>query len=147
MKIITKDFINGGEIPSEFTCDGEGKMFDLKVSELPEGTKAMAMVIEDPDASSGLFTHFLAWNIPVTGSIADCSDILATSLVGANTGGSAGYTPPCPPSGSHRYFVRFYALNDLLDLEAGSKRKEFDQALQDRVIQEAEVMGVYSRGR
>jgi Raf kinase inhibitor-like YbhB/YbcL family protein len=145
MKIITKDFIEGGNIPADFTCDGEGKMFDLKVTEVPAGTKSLAIIIEDPDAPSGVFTHFVAWNIPVIESVVDCSDLVATSSVGKFSSGSNGYVPPCPPEGIHRYFVKFFAVSEILNLEAGSTRQELEKMLADKVIEQAQVMGLYSR--
>jgi hypothetical protein len=145
MKIITNGFASGGQIPKEFTCDGGNKMFDLKVSEIPNYAKCLAIIIEDPDAPSGTYTHFLAWNIPALQGEVHCSDLASFPLTGKNTSGVNEYVAPCPPSGIHRYFIKFFALSELLSLGAGATRADLEKAMNGKIIQEAETFGVYSK--
>lgn len=144
MKIETA-FSPGGQVPREFTCDGEGRLFDLKVSEIPSNTKCLALIIDDPDAPGGIFTHFIAWNIPIIGTVSGCENLVVTSRIGKNSTGSMGYEPPCPPTGEHRYFIKSYALDDLLDLKPGASREELEISMSEHVIKRAEIFGTYTR--
>jgi len=144
MQIYSADFRPGGQIPPEFTCDGEGRMPSLEVTDIPESAKSMALVIEDPDAPSGTFTHFTAWNIPIGEEKGVCK-IANVSVKGRTSSGGIDYVPPCPPRGKHRYFFRAYALDTELTLPQGASRKELDEAIKNHLIKEAELFGTYER--
>jgi len=144
MKITSPAFQEGGNIPSKFTCDGGDTSPPLQVAEVPSGAKSLVLVADDPDAPSGLFTHWIAWNIsPQTNAIAEGST--PKGVHGTNDFGKSGYGGPCPPSGTHRYYFKIFALDRELDLPAGARRRQLDAAMKGHVVAQGELMGRYSR--
>ena len=145
MKITSSAFQEGGNIPSKFTCDGADVNPALRFEGAPAEAKSLALIVDDPDAPSGLFTHWLAWNIdPKTTDVAENS-APAKAGQGTNDFPKTGYGGPCPPSGTHRYFFKIFALDQMLDLKAGAKRAEVDAAMRGHVIAQGELMGRYSK--
>jgi len=144
MKITSSAFQQGGSIPSKFTCDGADTSPPLQIQEIPPPAKSLALIADDPDAPGGLFTHWIVWNIsPQTSTIAEGS--APKGVPGTNDFGKSGYGGPCPPSGTHRYFFKVFALDRELDLPAGGKRSQLDAAMKGHVIAQGELMGRYSR--
>jgi Raf kinase inhibitor-like YbhB/YbcL family protein len=144
MKITTSAFQQGGNIPSKFSCDGANTSPPLQVSDVPSGAKSLVLVVDDPDAPSGLFTHWTVWNIPSqTSTIAEGST--PKGVQGTNDFGKSGYGGPCPPSGAHRYYFKIFALDRELDLPSGAKRSQLDAAMKGHVIAQDQLMGRYSR--
>ena len=143
LKITSSAFQDGGNIPSKFTCDG-GASPPLQISGVPSGTKTLVLIADDPDAPSGLFTHWLVWNIPPqTTSIPEKS--APKGVHGTNDFGKSEYGAPCPPSGTHRYYFKVFALDRELTLPAGAKRGQLDAAMKGHVLAQGELMGRYSR--
>ncbi len=144
-------FAAGGRIPREFTCEAEDTSPALRWADAPPGTQSFALILDDPDAPGGTWTHWLIWNIPAraTGlpnNVARAAEFRDGSRQGRNDFQRIGYGGPCPPPGKpHRYFFHLYALNCKLDLKAGAGRAELDRALKGHVIQQAEWMGRYQR--
>jgi Raf kinase inhibitor-like YbhB/YbcL family protein len=144
MKITSTAFSEGGNIPVKFTCDGPDTSPPLKIEGAPSAAKTLVLIVDDPDAPSGLFTHWLVWNIdPKAESIGEGSSPGGTE--GKNDFGKTGYGGPCPPSGTHRYFFKVFALDQELKLEAGARRKELDAAMKGHVIGQGQLMGRYAR--
>lgn len=144
MKITSAAFQHGGNIPSKFTCDGSNTSPPLQISDVPSEAKGLVLIVDDPDAPSGLFTHWTAWNIlPQTSAVAEGST--PKGVHGTNDFGKSGYGAPCPPSGTHRYYFKIFALDRELDLPAGAKRGQLDAAMKGHVIAQGELMGRYSR--
>ena len=144
MKITSSAFQEGGNIPSKFTCDGGDRSPPLQIAEIPSSAKSLALIVDDPDAPSGLFTHWIVWNIsPQTNGIAEGSTL--KGVQGTNDFGKAGYGGPCPPSGTHRYYFEIFALDRELNLPSGTKRNQLDAALKGHVVAQGELMGRYSR--
>jgi Raf kinase inhibitor-like YbhB/YbcL family protein len=144
MKITSPTFQEGGNIPSKFTCDGGETSPPLQIAEIPSGAKSLALVVDDPDAPGGLFTHWIVWNIsPQTNTIAEGS--APKGVHGTNDFGKSGYGGPCPPSGTHRYYFKIFALDRELDLPPGTKRSQLDAAMKGHVVAQGELMGRYSR--
>ena len=144
MKITSSAFQEGGDIPLKFTCDGGDTSPPLQIAEVPSGAKSLALVVDDPDAPSGLFTHWMVWNIsPQNNTIAEGS--APKGVHGTNDFGKSGYGGPCPPSGTHRYYFRIFALDRELELPAGTKRSQLDAAMKGHVIAQGELMARYSR--
>jgi Raf kinase inhibitor-like YbhB/YbcL family protein len=144
MKITSSAFQEGGNIPSKFTCDGSDISPPLQIAEVPSGTKSLALVVDDPDAPSGLFTHWMVWNIsPQTNTIEEGST--PKGVDGTNDFGKSGYGGPCPPSGTHRYYFKIFALDRELDLPPGTKRSQLDAAMKGHVVEQGELIGRYSR--
>jgi hypothetical protein len=144
MKITSSDFQEGGNIPSKFTCDGGDTSPALQIADVPSGAKSLALVMDDPDAPGGLFTHWMVWNIsPQSNAIAEGS--APKGVHGTNDFGKSSYGGPCPPSGTHRYYFKIFALDHELDLPAGAKRSQLDAAMKGHVVAQGELMGRYSR--
>ena len=144
MKITSSAFQEGAEIPSKFTCDGADTSPPLQIADIPSEAKSLALVVDDPDAPSGLFTHWAVWNIPPqTGSVREGS--APKGAQGANDFGKSGYGGPCPPSGTHRYYFKVFALDRELDLPFGAKRGQLDAAMKGHVVAQGDLIGRYSR--
>jgi Raf kinase inhibitor-like YbhB/YbcL family protein len=144
MKITSSAFQEGGNIPSKFTCDGGDTSPPLQIAEVPSGAKSLALVVDYPDEPSGVFTHWIVWNIsPQTDTIAE--GVTPKGVHGKNDFGKAGYGGPCPPSGTHRYYFKIFALDRELDLPPGTKRSQLDAAMKGHVVAQGELMGRYSR--
>ena len=144
MKITSPAFQEGGNIPSKFTCDSGNTSPPLQIADVPSGAKSLVLIADDPDAPSGLFTHWMAWNIsPQTNAIAEGS--APKGVHGTNDFGRSGYGGPCPPSGTHRYYFKIFALDRELDLPAGTKRSQLDAAIKGHIVAQGELMGRYSR--
>lgn len=140
--ISTSSFKNNEEIPSKYTCEGDNINPELVADNLPEDTKSLVLIVDDPDAPMGTFTHWIVWNIEPGPSIREDT---VPGIQGLNDFKKTDYSGPCPPSGTHRYFFRVYALDSMLELDPGSTRANLEQAMQEHIIAEGELMGTYSR--
>ena len=144
MKITSSAFQEGGNIPSKFTCDGSDTSPPLQITDVPSEAKSLVLIADDPDAPSGLFTHWLVWNIPPqTNSIAEGT--APKGVHGTNDFGKSGYGGPCPPPGTHRYSFKIFALDRELDLSSAAKRSQVDAAMKGHVIAQGELIGRYVR--
>jgi Raf kinase inhibitor-like YbhB/YbcL family protein len=135
-------FSQGGHIPPQYTCNGENTNPPLEVSGYPEGAKTWAIITEDPDAPSGVFTHWLAWNLPLNEPV---SEGYVPGISGRNSFGNIGYGGPCPPSGTHRYFFRAYALDAELSLPEGASKEALQAAMQGHVLAKGELVGLCTK--
>jgi len=142
--ISSPAFQNEGVIPSKYTCEGEDINPPLEVDNIPEGTKTLAIIVEDPDAPKGIFDHWLVWNIPPESPI---EENRIPGMSGKNRAGKIGYYGPCPPSGYHRYYFHVYALDNSLDLEAGIDKTTLKRAMELHVLAEGSLMGRYKKIR
>jgi hypothetical protein len=144
MKLTSPAFKEGEAIPSEYTCDGNDINPELNIEDVPLETKSLALIMDDPDAPIGTFVHWVIWNIP-----ADIKKIEKgqepQGIEGKTDYGKIGYGGPCPPSGTHRYFFKVYALDTKLNLEEGSSKQDLLDAMKGHIITEAKLMGRYSR--
>ncbi len=149
LKLIIGAFPEGGPIPRLFTCEGADVSPAIEWQGAPDTTRSYALVLEDPDAPSGTFTHWLLWDIPKsTTAIAQGFKVGSLGESGTNDFGKAGYGGPCPPPGrgAHRYFFRLYALDEpALKLQRGAKRREFNRAIEGHVLAEGSYMGRFER--
>ena len=144
IKVTSSAFREGGNIPSKFTCDGSDTSPPLQITGFPSEAKSLVLIADDPDAPSGLFTHWLIWNIPPqTNSVAEGS--APKGVQGTNDFGKSGYRGPCPPPGTHRYSFKIFALDRELDLRSGAKRSQVDAAMKGHVIAQGELVGRYAR--
>src|SRR5687767_11948225 len=123
LTVTSPDFEDGGEIPAQFTCDVDGTNPNLNIDGLPEGTKSLAIIMEDPDVLSTTFNHWIVWNIPPGQTIAANS---VPGIQGNNSLGRSSYLGPCPPGGTHRYFFKVYALNTMLDIDSDSNKRKLE---------------------
>ncbi len=138
-------------IPQNFTCDGKDDSPPLAWQGAPDGTKAFALIVDDPDAPSGVFTHWLIWDIPSSATklpqgVAKTGEVEGGAHQGRNGFGKTGYGGPCPPPGKpHRYIFKLHALSQTLGLRAGASKAELLQAMQGKVLGTAELVGTYGR--
>ena len=137
-------FSQGGHIPKKYSCEGENINPPLEINHFPkEKTKTLAIIVEDPDAPRGIFDHWLVWNISPKEPI---SENYIPGVSGRNSFGNTGYGGPCPPSGSHRYYFKVYALDTSLDLAEGADKKQLQDAMQGHIITSGELMAHYKKG-
>lgn len=145
MKLTSSAFVNEEKIPVDYTCDGRSISPPFAISGVPAGTKSLAMIVDDPDAPTGTFTHWVIWNIdPATTELA-AGEIPQKSQEGTNSAGRIGYIPPCPPSGSHRYFFTLFALNTTIGLDGKAKKAELEAAMAGHIILQTNLIGTYGR--
>jgi Raf kinase inhibitor-like YbhB/YbcL family protein len=145
MELTSSAFAGGQPIPQRHSCEGEDLSPPLSWTGVPEGAASLALIVDDPDAPRGTFTHWLGWGLdPVVGGLEEGE---AAPEEGRNDFGVTGYRGPCPPPGHgpHRYFFRLHALADELELEPGAGRADLEQALAGRSVSVAELMGTYER--
>lgn len=155
MHVTSTAFAEGATIPAKFTCDGADVSPPLAWTGAPANTKTFALIMDDPDAPGGTWVHWVLWNIPgATSSLpegipkTETLKNLGGALQGKNTWPKTGYDGPCPPPGKpHRYFFKLYALDAPLGLKAGATKADVDQAMKDRILASAQLMGTYGRGR
>jgi Raf kinase inhibitor-like YbhB/YbcL family protein len=150
IKVTSSAFTEGGLIPPKYTCDGSNVSPPLQWEGVPEGTKSIALISDDPDAPMGTWVHWVLFNLP-----ADCTGLEEnippdkTLPNGASQGTTdfkrIGYGGPCPPSGTHRYFFKIYALDTKLDLAAGAKKSELLKAMEGHILGQGQLIGKYKR--
>lgn len=145
IQITSPSFSSGGLIPKTYSCDGENINPLLVIKKVPQTAKSLVLIVDDPDAPAGTWTHWLVWNIdPETTEIKENS-VPVGAVLGKNDFGKLAYGGPCPPGGSHRYFFRLYALDTVLNLPQGASRKELETAMSGHIVDQGELMGKYSR--
>src|SRR3989338_6389030 len=144
MKLISPAFKHNGAIPSEYTCDGEDISPELNIENVPENAKSLALIMDDPDAPAGTWVHWVVWNIPANTKVIP-KGTSPKGVKGKTNFGRLGYGGPCPPSGTHRYFFKLYALDTILNLKEGSSKKDLENAMQGHIIEKTELMGTYKR--
>lgn len=155
MKLTTAAFTEGGTIPAKHTCDGPDLSPPLAWSGTPAGTKAFALICDDPDAPAGTWVHWVLYNVPGTAAQlpenvpkAETVPALGGALQGRNDSRKIGYAGPCPPPGRpHRYFFKLYALGTSLALKAGATKADVERAMKGNVLAEAQLIGTYGRNR
>ncbi|NUP12691.1 MAG: YbhB/YbcL family Raf kinase inhibitor-like protein [Polyangiaceae bacterium] len=149
LSITSVAFADGSTIPRRHTADGDDLSPRLTLGAPPAGTASFALVCEDPDAPSGLFTHWIAWNIdPATRDLPEGIPTTAPHGIrqGENGFGDTGWRGPSPPRGRpHRYVFRVIALDAPLDLESGANRSAFDRAIEGHALAEGKLIGMYGR--
>jgi len=153
LTITSSSFADGGVIPAKFTCDGGDVSPQLSVSVPPDGTKSLALIVDDPDAPLGSFVHWVAFNLPaglrdLSEGASARSEALQGGVQGKNDFDKTGYGGPCPPRGRpHRYLFRVYALDTSLNLSESATRHEVVQAAKGHMLAEGRLVGLYGRGQ
>lgn len=153
IRVTSPAFANGQPIPSKYTCDGQNISPPLSWTAGPVGTESYALIMDDPDAPGRTWVHWIAWNISQTSLPADESNEgVAESPLGhirhgSNSSDNIGYTGPCPPSDTHRYFFKIYALDRELDLGPETTKQALVAAMQSHILDHGELMGTYTRNK
>ena len=150
MKLESTAFTANGMIPFLYTCDGQDISPELRWDEPPAGTQSLALIVDDPDAPSGIFVHWVLYDLsPETRHLPEAVAATPTLLNGGTQGkndfGQLGYGGPCPPSGVHRYFFKLYALDRELGLKSGATKAQLEAAMNGHILAAAELIGRYAR--
>lgn len=148
--ITSNAFDEGGLIPSKYTCDGVDVSPPLRWDGIPEGAASIALICDDPDAPMGTWVHWVLFNLPARAKeLAENIPTTETLADGARQGindfGKIGYGGPCPPSGTHRYFFKIYALDTQLDLATGADKSQLLEAMEGHILAQGQLMGKYKR--
>lgn len=147
MELSSSAFRQNETIPVRYTCDGDNVSPPLTITGVPDGTVGLALVMDDPDAPvAGGFVHWTVWNIdPATAEVPEDA-VPQGGIEGQTSAGGGGYRGPCPPSGTHRYFFKLYALDTELDLDPeAAGREELEAAMEGHILARAELVGTYGR--
>jgi Raf kinase inhibitor-like YbhB/YbcL family protein len=150
MEIKSSAFKEGEVIPAKYACDNIDISPPLEWSQVPYGIKTFALICDDPDAPMGIFVHWILFNLP--GNLPELQENVPKLEVlkngarqGKNDFGKIGYGGPCPPSGTHRYYFKIYALDKELDSKPGISKKELLKAMEGHILAEGQLMGRYKR--
>ncbi len=145
MKLESLAFENREFIPAPYTCDGENVNPELRILEVSAETKSLVLIVEDPDAPSKAFVHWTVWNINPRTKIIPRNSVPEGSVEGLTNFGRPGYGGPCPPSGTHRYYFKVFALDKTLDLHSSASREALEQAMEGHLSARGELMGRYQQ--
>ncbi|MFQ5661627.1 MAG: YbhB/YbcL family Raf kinase inhibitor-like protein [Candidatus Paceibacteria bacterium] len=146
LKLTSKSFENNGNIPSRHTCDGEGISPELSIEGIDENAKSLVLIMDDPDAPSGTWDHWVKFNISTsTTQIKEGGEPDGASGVG--TSGNREYFGPCPPDREHRYFFKLFSLDTELELEEGATKREVEKTMEGHILQQTELVGLYERNQ
>ena len=151
LTVSSSAFQEGDKIPAKYTCEGQDISPPLAWSELPAGTRSLALIVDDPDAPGGVFTHWLLFNIPpdsreLPEAVPTQAELASGALQGKTDFGRTGYGGPCPPPGRpHRYQFTLYALDQPLDLEGGASKKQLLSAMEGHILAQGQLTGTYQR--
>jgi len=142
MQFTSPDFHNKEMIPKEYTCQGKDINPTLDIEGIPPDAKSLALIVDDPDAPNGTFVHWVLFNISITSKIEKNS---SPGMQGKNSYGKNGYVGPCPPSGTHRYFFKLYALDIELKMQEGISKEDLEEVMKGHVLDQAELIGLYKK--
>lgn len=150
IKITSTAFEEGGMILEKYTCDGIDVSPPLTWTSIPEGTKTLALICDDPDAPMGTWVHWVLFNLPANiiempENIPSERELENGAKQGMNDFRKIGYGGPCPPSGTHRYYFKLFALDTELNLEAGATKSQLLEAMEGHILGEGQLMGRYKR--
>ena len=145
MNIASSAFTHNGNVPSRYTCDGANISPPLEFSNVPEDAQSLVLLVDAPDAPATTWVHWLVWNIDPTSTGTE-EGTAPKGIEGTTDFGQAGYGGPCPPSGTHRYFFKLYALDTKLELDASATKSDLEAAMESHIIDQAELIGLYERG-
>ncbi len=150
IKLTSVAFKEGLSIPRQYTCDGVNISPPLEWAGVPKSAKTIAIISEDPDAPTGVWVHWLLYNLPsenigLVENLPNTENLKAGGFQGKNDFGKIGYGGPCPPSGTHHYFFKIYAVDGELPLKAGATKAELEKAMEGHIVLQGQLMGLYRR--
>ncbi|MEJ2050850.1 MAG: YbhB/YbcL family Raf kinase inhibitor-like protein [Calditrichota bacterium] len=150
MKLTSPAFTEEGMIPAQYTCNGADISPPLAWEEVPEDAKSLALIVDDPDAPVGTWVHWVLYNLPadtreLKENITKTKVLPDGAMQGTNDFRKIGYNGPCPPGGTHRYFFKLYALDEMVDLNPGARKKDLVDAMKGHILAECQLMGKFSR--
>ena len=142
MKLTSSAFQHNQMIPAQFTCEGDDVNPALEIFGVPQQAQSLALIMDDPDAPRGTWVHWVVFDIPVTDQIGEET---RPGPQGINDFGRLDYGGPCPPSGTHRYFFKIYALDSQLNLKEGITKADLEKAMKGHILDQAELVGLYKK--
>jgi len=142
LRLTSPAFKSNGLIPEKYTCDGNDVNPSLHIEDLPKETETLVIIVDDPDAPMGTWVHWVVWNIP---PVKDIQENSVPGIEGINDFQKHSYGGPCPPSGTHRYFFKGYALDTKLELSQNARKKDVEKAMDGHILAKGEIIGLYSR--
>jgi Raf kinase inhibitor-like YbhB/YbcL family protein len=149
IKLTSSAWQEGGMIPAQYTCDGQNISPPLAWSDVPNDAKTLALIADDPDAPRGTWVHWVVYNLPAaTKELPEgvpAQETAAGGRQGKNDFGKLGYGGPCPPSGTHRYYFKLYALNTELSLPSSATKQDLLKAMYGHILDEGQLMGRYKK--
>ncbi len=145
MQITSSAFSNNQDIPSKYTCEGENISPPLTFHDIPQGSKSLVLIVEDPDAPATPWVHWLVFNINPEETEVNENDIPLGGIEGSANGGTPGYEGPCPPEGIHHYQFKLYALDKTLDIPASSTREDVLHQMNGHILDQATLTGLYQK--
>ena len=150
IKITSSAFEDGGLIPAKYTCDGADVSPLLQWDAVPEGTRSIALICDDPDAPMGTWVHWVLFNLPsdakeLAENIPTEETLPNGAKQGVNDFGRVGYGGPCPPGGTHRYFFKIYALDTEVGLQAGADKRRLLKTMEGHILEQGQLIGKYKR--
>jgi len=150
LRVLSSAFKEGGMIPQRYACDGEDISPPLSWEAVPEGTRSIALIVDDPDAPRGTFVHWVLYDLPA--NLRELPEKLPREKTlpgggtqGTNSFGKIGYGGPCPPSGTHRYFFKVYALNAQTNLAPGKSKEDLLETMEGHILAQGQIMGRYKK--
>jgi Raf kinase inhibitor-like YbhB/YbcL family protein len=146
LQITSPAFQNNGYIPRQYTCDGKDINPALMIAGVPQGTKSLALICDDPDAPGGGWVHWVLWNIDPNVKEIKEDTVPQGAVEGMNDFGKHSYGGPCPPLGTHRYFFKVYALDTMLNISPNSTKADMEKAMKGHILAEGRLIGLYKRG-
>src|ERR1700730_15336581 len=141
LKVTSRAFGQGGTIPKQYTCDSSNVSPPLRIENLPKTARSLALIVDDPDAPCRTWTHWLLWNIDPKATEIREDGVPQNATQGTSDFGSAKYGGPCPPSGTHRYYCKAYALDTTLSLPSSSKKAALEKAMAGHIVAEGSLLG------
>jgi Raf kinase inhibitor-like YbhB/YbcL family protein len=153
LELISDEFESGGAVPAAYTCSGRDVSPPLRWRGVPDNAETLALIVDDPDAASGIWAHWVIYNIPANldhlpAAVPRQGQLASGARQGRNDFGQVGYSGPCPPPGpAHRYFFRLYAVDRQLEIRPGASRAQLLDALQDHILDQTEFMAHFGRTR
>jgi Raf kinase inhibitor-like YbhB/YbcL family protein len=145
LTITSTAFADGGAIPARYTCDGQDISPPLAFGAAPSGTRSLALIVDDPDSPAGTWVHWVVWNIPHDSREIAEGSLPADARQGLNDFKRNSYGGPCPPSGTHRYYFKVYALDKTLDIAPSTNKAALEKAMQGHTLAQGRLMGTYRR--
>lgn len=147
MKITSSAFQHHQKIPRKYTCDGQNINPPLVFVDVPQAARSLVLIVDDPDAPRGTWVHWLVYNIPPAVREVKEQSVPRDGIEGMTSSGKPGYAGPCPPSGTHRYFFKLYALDVMLGFDRPQRvdTKMVEERMKDHILEQAEWVGLYSR--
>jgi len=145
MKLTSPAFEHNQSIPAKYTCDGEDINPPLHISEIPAGAKSLVLIVDDPDAPRGTWDHWIVFNIDPTTTLIAENSVPEGAVEGKNDFGGISYGGPCPPSGTHHYHFKLYALDKALELDSSVEKEDIENAMESFILDQTEFIGLYGR--